>query len=287
MANRKWHINYIAVLILVGSFLLGFAVCALFGLQTVPHRQIVGTVVTPLRTAASAVGNAVSDFFSSFTRYRRLQAEHDELRLRYNELKNDYDETFDLRYEVDYLRGLLALSETEPDFSFTEARVVSRSADGWGTVFSLNEGTAAGISRGDVVVAGDGSSGTGLVGVISDVGLNWATVTCLIDPDFSAGALVVRTSDIAYTAGTQALRAEGLFMLTPLDALTLVNRGDVVVTSGLGGKLPKGLVLGTVRELHPNADGLSEYAVVEPVVDFSTVRVVYVITNFETEDVFQ
>ena len=172
------------------------------------------------------------------------------------------------------------MQETFPEYEYVEATVVSRASDGWSGGLNLDIGSASGIRKGNIVVTGNG-----LCGVINDVGLNWSTVTSIVDVGFSAGAIVVRTGDTGYTSSSVDLRAQGCMKLTPLASTTMVNRGDTVVTSGLGGKLPKGLVLGTIAKLVSDSDGLSKYAVVVPAADLQTVRKVYVVTNFVPEEI--
>ena len=123
-----------------------------------------------------------------------------------------------------------------------------------------------------------------LVGVVTEVGSNWALVSTVLDPDVELGGRVARTDDEAILEGDFALMLEGLLKLSYLPEDTQLVSGDQVITSGLGEVFPEGLVVGNVTGLFTEADGISRYAQVEPAADLDSVRYVYVITDFGGSD---
>ena len=76
------------------------------------------------------------------------------------------------------------------------------------------------------------------------------------------------------------LSDQGLIKLGLLEAGTTVQEGDIIVTSGIGGKFPKDLLIGKAVEVKPEENDVSLYATVEPFVDIKTVRDVIIITSF-------
>ena len=86
------------------------------------------------------------------------------------------------------------------------------------------------------------------MGVISQVGPNWATVTTLIDPGISIGASVVETGDAAVLTGDLDHMSQGTCTLSYLASSAGLEAGDQVVTSGLGGVYPSGILVGEVTE---------------------------------------
>ena len=122
-----------------------------------------------------------------------------------------------------------------------------------------------------------------LVGVVSEVGDNWALVDTVLSPEVEIGGRIARTDDNAILEGDFTLMLQGMLKLSFLPADTQLVSGDQVVTSGLGGLYPQGLLVGSIRTLHTEEDGLSRYAEIQPAADVDNVRYVYVITDFGGE----
>ena len=137
-----------------------------------------------------------------------------------------------------------------------------------------------GIAAGDCVVSAEGY----LVGIISEVGYNWSTVLTVIDTDTELGARIFRTGEVAVAEGDFALMGQSRLKLSYLTSDDEVLIGDQIVTSGLGGYYPSGLVIGAVESLKTGDDGLARYAVLAPMMDFNTLTEVFVITDFSIVD---
>ncbi len=270
----RFFIGMIIVLALLAGIMVNF----LAGGGTTPPQQLIGILLTPFQSAAVSVRNSVSDFFSSFRERDTLREENENLRRQISELEEKLEQNYLMESENERLRLLLGISEEHPEFTFTAADIVSVSSGGWQATFSVNKGTSSGISRRDVVVCADG-----LVGYVQEVGVNWAKIVSLIDPQVGVGAIVVRTGDAAMSEGTPELKADGKFRITHLSPSATVNRGDIVCSSGLGGSFPSGLRLGTISDISVEDNGLSKSAVITPAADLENIKRVYIINNFEPE----
>lgn len=276
--NRFFRGRFFTVLVLIVCFLLGFMLSVSVGGHTMPHEQMVGTLVSPLRSGFTWCKNQVSDFFAAFSEYDRLSEENRNLQEKVNELQKQIDELHYDKVQNDRYKEMLSITEYEYSFEMVSADVVTVASDGWDSSFGINAGTAAGIERGDVVICQGG-----LVGKVVEVGLNWATVSTFLDPQVSVGAMILSTGDVGVTEGTLELKVNGLCFLRYLNKDSSVNRGDAVYTSGLGGVYPKGILMGTVRDLQYEDNGLSLNAILVPAVDFSSLREVCVITDFSED----
>lgn len=276
--RRFFRGRFFAAAVLTVCFLLGFLLNLAVDGGKMPHRQLVGTVLTPIRSGVAWCRNQVDHFVSALSQYDALQKENEELKRRVQELQIDVGEAYYDKSQNERLKELLSMTENGYEFEFVLADVVSVSSGGWDSSFSINAGTNAGIEKGDVVV-----SSVGLVGKVVEIGRNWAMVCALTDPQISVGATVVSTGDVGVTESTPELKAQGLCRICYLDKDSVVNRGDIVYTSGLGGVYPKGLPIGTVKEIEYDGSGLTLSAVLEPTTDFSSLREVYVITNFSED----
>ena len=102
--------------------------------------------------------------------------------------------------------------------------------------------------------------------------------------DTSLGAQVFRTGDLGVAQGDFSLMGENRLRLDYLPADCDLLGGDLVVTSGLGGFFPAGLVIGSVEELQMDDSGASSYAILAPAVDFSSLQQVVVIRSFDASN---
>ncbi len=277
--KRFFRGKFFVVLVLIVCFLLGFMLSVAVKGHTLPHEQLVGVVVSPIRTGFTWCKNQVVHLFSSIADYDDLEAENAQLREEINALQKEIDSLHYNKVQNDRYKEMLSVANPDYTFEYVSADVVSVAADGWDSSFGINSGTRAGIAKGDIVVCAGG-----LVGKITEVGLNWATVSTFIDPQISVGAMLLSTGDVGVTEGTLALKTEGKCLIRYLNKDSSANRGDRVYTSGLGGVYPKGILLGTLAELRYEDNGLSLSAELIPSVSFGDLKEVLVITNF-SEDV--
>ena len=143
------------------------------------------------------------------------------------------------------LRDLLNLRPQNYDLELETASVTERTVTNWTSSLTLNIGTDHGVEVNDCVI----DETDALVGVVSEVGLNWCTVLTIVDTDTSLGAQVFRTKDLGLAVGDFSLMRENRLRLDYLPADCQLLGGDLVVTSGLGGYYPSGLSVGTVEEV--------------------------------------
>ena len=128
-----------------------------------------------------------------------------------------------------------------------------------------------------ITLQGDGN----LVGVVTEAGMNWCTVATILDTTSAIGAKVFRTEQVAVAQGRLDLMSQSCLSLTYLEDPDNLISGDLIVTSGLGGYYPSGLVIGTVKELRTDVGGLTQYAVVTPSAAVMSLTQVFLVTGFD------
>ena len=168
----------------------------------------------------------------------------------------------ELNQEVVRLRRLLRLKESA-DRPAIAARVIGRDATPWFRTLLIDQGRRGGIAEGAAVVVE-----SGYVGQVYDVGQTGARVLLPTDPRFRVGALVQRTRAQGMAMGT----ASGRCYLAYLTGAEVVQVGDLIVTSGIGGRHPKGLVIGTVVRIERDPSGLYWQAPLKLSVDQSALE---------------
>ena len=256
----------LAAVLGVGSFLLGAD----------PLTNLVEIVATPFRGISSAVANWAQEQYDRAFRYDALEQTNEELRHRVSELEELEREYQDAIREKERLEDLLGLAEERPEFTYTDAQVTRRTTSNWESNLTIDRGTGDGVAVNDCVIDQYGN----LVGIVTEVGSNWSLVATVLDPSVELGGRVARTDDDAILEGNFTLMLEGQLKLSYLPEDTQLVSGDQVITSGLGGVYPAGLVVGEITGLFTEADGGSRYAQVKPAADLDSVRYVYVITDF-------
>lgn len=256
----------LAAVLAVGSYIFEFN----------PFSGVLEVLATPFRSVSATVTNWTQNQYDRVFRYEELLAENEALRQQVAELEESARNGEDAIRENERLRDLLGLAEQRPELTYRDAEVTRRSTSNWESNFTIDRGTAADVAVDDCVIDQYGN----LVGVVTEVGLNWATVTTILDPKTELGGRVSRADESAVLAGDFTLMLEGLLKLSYLPEDAKLMAGDQVATSGLGGVYPSGILVGTVLELCTGADGISRYAEIEPAADINGIRYVYVITDY-------
>ena len=229
--------------------------------------NIAGVLTYPFRAAATAVSDWAADKRQYYEDTTTLKEENAALKKEIADLRAQQRQAQADSEENKLLRELLKLQQQRRDFTFVSTAV-------------LDHGTDQDIAVGDCVVSAEGY----LVGVISEVGLNWSTVLTVIDTDTELGARIFRTGEVAVAEGDFSLMGQGKLKLSYLTSDDEVLIGDQIVTSGLGGYYPSGLVIGSVESLQTGDDGLARYAVLTPMMDFAALTEVFVITDYDIVD---
>ena len=243
-----------------------------------PLVNVTRTVTAPFRAAGTAVATWFNDWQNHYQDVTALEAENAELRKKVAEMEAAVRQAEADSAENAKLRKLLNLRQQRRDLTDFEAALVTEHAvTNWASTLTVDKGTSHGVEVNDCVINETGS----LVGIVSDVGFNWATIRTLEDTDTSLGAQVFRTKDLGVAEGNFALMEEGLITLKYLPAECQLLSGDLVVTSGLGGYYPPGLVIGSVDEVRPNDAGAEAYAIVKPDADPDDLTEVFIIKSFD------
>ena len=245
-----------------------------------PLSSAVNTIATPVRGGINAVINWAEGLYDYIFHYQDLEQEVSELRRQVARLEDRVRQGQEASREHQQLRALLQLREKRRDFVFEAARVSARGAQGWDSTLTISKGSSCGVEVNDCVITETGV----LVGVVSQVGLNWSTVDTVISPNIEMGGLVTRANASGILEGELSLMQQGLVRLSYLPVDTGLLAGDEVLTSGRGEIYPSGLVVGSVEQVKTDPSGMSSYALVRPAVALDQLIEVFVIKQFDIVD---
>ena len=257
---------------------VAMAVLSVLSANSSPLANLTGIVVSPFRAGYTAIANWFNDFQNYYKDTTDLQAENAALRQQIAQMEETIRQAKADVEENAKLRELLNLTKQRRDLTDFEACMITEhEVTNWTSSLTLNKGTSLGIEVGDCVIDECGN----LVGVVSQAGTNWSTALTLVDTDTSLGAQVFRTKDLGVAQGDFSLMRENRLRLDYLPADCSLLPGDVVVTSGLNGYYPSGLVIGSVEEVRKDDSGASSYAILAPETDLDALTEVFVIKSFE------
>ena len=268
------------ILLLVIAFLLSVLIGALslvMGGQADPLSNIVNTVTAPVRGGIAAAADWVEGVYGYVFHYGEMDQELKDLRAQVRELEEKERQWEEAIRENEQLRQLLDLQARRRDLTFETAKVTARSTSNWESTLTLSKGSGDGIEAGDCVITETGV----LVGIVDKVGLNWSTVSTIINTDTEIGGIVTRTYSAGVLEGDFALMNEGKLKLNYLPEEAQLVSGDEVLTSGRGEIFPSGLVVGRVQGVFNDAAGMSRYAIVEPSVELDGLIEVFIIKDFD------
>ena len=240
---------------------------------------LVTMVTAPGQSGLSTLTNRLSRSLTNLRNYRSLQRRLTELERIVESLSVENLRLQEVERENQRLRKLLEFAETRPSFELQGgqiiARVIGQNATNYLNVAMIDLGSRHGIRVGMPVV-----NEQGLVGRISDVTATTSKVLLITDPTSTVNAIL------------QASRLTGVISGEPgshpvigfLPQGTEIGVGEVVLTSGMGGKFPKGIHIGQIVEVWQRDVNVFQEAVVRPTVNFGQLEEVMVVTNFDPSE---
>lgn len=242
-----------------------------------PVKQASGFLITPIQKGINGLGSWLFDLTDNFEEAAALREENAELKERVDALTEENSQLLQDREELDRLRELFELDAQYDEYEKVGARVIAKESGNWFQLFTIDKGSNDGVQKDMNVI-----SGGGLVGIVTEVGPNWATVRSIIDDNSNVSAMISTTSDQCIIAGDLRLIDEGSLNLVKLtDADNKVHVGDKVVTSYISEKFLPGILIGYISELNNDANNLTKSGYITPVVDFRHLQEVLVILELK------
>lgn len=244
-----------------------------------PVRNAAGYVIVPFQKGINKIGTALDGATSGFQKKqilvkenKKLQEKVDELTAENSRLTQDVD-------ELERLRKLYDLDKQYSEYDKVAASVISMEPGNWFSTFTINKGTKDGIQKDCNVIAG-----SGLVGIVTEVGANWATVRSIIDDSSNVSAMTMSTADRCIVAGDLRLINEGKLQFIHLqDEDDKIQEGEKIITSDVSGKFLKGILIGYVHEIREDPNNLTKTGTLTPAVDFEHLREVLVIKELKQQ----
>ena len=232
----------------------------------------VSSIVNPIQRVFIDLRNKIQGNSAYFSNMETIMQENEELKQKNSELETILREFEMLKAENTTLQQYMNLTDKYASYQTIPAYVINKDVSNFSSTLILNVGTKDGIRENMTVIADKG-----LVGHVISVTENTCKVQVIIDSANTVSCTISTTNESIICKGTlendQVLRASYI----PTGAELI--QGDSVYTSGVGGIYPKGIIIGTVKEIVTTSNITDRYAIVEPAVDFSKVDTVLIINE--------
>ena len=236
-----------------------------------------GYLFVPIQRGLNSAGSWLRDKTDNFEALQEAQELNEKLQAQIDELIMENSQLQQDRYELAELRTLYALDENYSDYDKVAARIIGKDAGNWFSSFLIDKGEDDGIAEGMNVIAG-----SGLVGIVTKSGDNWAQVRSIIDDLSHVSAKTLSTSDLCFVNGDLQLMNEGFIRLEQLkDPQDQIAIGEKIVTSHVSDRYHEGILIGYVNELTQDSNNLTKSGTLTPAVDFEHLHTVLVITDLK------
>ena len=244
-----------------------------------PFRAIANITVIPLQQGINHIGGWMGDMKDNFSTLKQLQAENEKLQEQVDALTTENNYLQEERYEYERLQELYQLDQQYAEYEKTAAHVIGKDSGNWFSTFTIDKGSTDGIAV-DMNVL----SGSGLVGIVTEVGPTWAKVRSIIDDSTNISGMVLSTSDTCIVSGSLSLMSTGQISFDKMENNdNVVAVGDQIVTSYISDKYLQGILIGSVSEINVDSNNLTRSGYIIPAVDFRNIQEVLVITTTKAE----
>lgn len=244
-----------------------------------PFKTVANVTVIPLQQGMNQIGGWMGDMKDNCSTMKQLKSENKKLREQVDALTTENNYLQEERYEFERLQELYKLDQNYAEYEKTAAHVIGKDAGNWFGTFTIDKGSKDGIEVNMNVLAG-----SGLVGIVTDVGPTWAKVRSIIDDSSNISAMAISTSDTCIVSGDMALMGTGQIAFSQMENNdNVVAVGDQIVTSYISDKYLQGILIGSVSEVNVDSNNLTRSGYITPAVDFKNIQEVLVITTTKAE----
>lgn len=244
-----------------------------------PFKVIANVTVIPLQQGINYIGSWMGDMTDNFETMQQLRSENEKLQEQVDSLMTENNYLQEERYELERLQELYQLDSNYAEYEKTAAHVIGSDSGNWFSTFTIDKGSRDGIAVDMNVMAG-----SGLAGIVVEVGPTWARVRSIIDDSSNVSGMVLSTSDRCIVSGDLSLMSDGQIRFEQMENNeNQVSVGDQIVTSYISDKYLQGILIGYVSEVTVDSNNLTRSGYITPAVDFKNIQEVLVITTTKAQ----
>lgn len=240
--------------------------------------MVVKGVLTPIRAGASKLADGAEGLYDYMFQYESLAAENAAMKEQLAQMEQDARKADAVARENARLRSFLGLVQANEDYKYLDCYIISRSSQQWSDSFTVNKGASSGIEEGMCAITANGE----LVGLVSQVGSNYAVIKSVLDSSLEISATIASSGYNGMVQGGYASGLDGLLRMDYLPSSAVIRNKDQVVTSG-STVYPRNLIMGYVVDAGFDDTGVAKYALLEPAVNIGSLEQVFIITEYSVE----
>ena len=269
------RIRFILILAVLLAVILG-VVSGLTGVK-VPELVVQG-VLAPIRSGVSNLTDQAQQLYNYMFEYESLLAENQSLKEQLAKMEDEARAANAMARENERLRNLLTLSSANEDYKLVDGYIIGWSSNEWNSNFTINRGTNAGIEAGMCAITANGE----LVGLVDQVGSNYAVVKSVLDSSLEISATIASSGYNGMVQGGYSSGLAGLLRMDYLPSSATIRNRDQVVTTG-STVYPRDLILGYVVDAGFDDTGVAKYALLEPAANVGSLEQVFIVTDYNVE----
>lgn len=243
-----------------------------------PLRTGVGYFLIPVQSGVNKVGSAIYDEIVDYTKLKDALEDNKEMKDIITQLTEENTRLQAEEFELKRLRQLYELDQEYGQYNKVGARVIANDSSNWFQVFRIDKGSKDGIVVDMNVVAGGG-----LVGIVTDVGANYATVRSIIDDSSRVSAMAIQSGDGCIVGGDLTLFKEGRLRITNVLKDSDLKDGDKIVTSNTSSVFVPGILVGYAAEITNDTNNVTKSGYLIPAAEFDSLQEVLVITDLKVK----
>lgn len=241
-----------------------------------PFKDVASVIIVPAQKGINTIGLWLSDKLEAQKTLEALEDENRILREKIDSLTLQISELTDDQFELKRLQELLKLNEVYEDYDVVGAHIIAKNSGKWFSTFTIDKGSNDGLVKDMNVIASGG-----LVGIITDVGPNFSTVRAIIDDESAVSGKFKTNSELCLINGSLTLMENNLLEFTNVAADVEITINSEIITSHVSSKFLPGILIGYVVDYQLDSNDLTQSGHLQPVVDFSNLEEVLVITTLK------
>ena len=263
------------VLIVAVLLAVGLAVISDLTGLSIPDMAVKG-ILTPIRSGASRLVDGAQQVYNYIFKYESLAAENEALKEQLAQMEDEARRADSVARENSYLRSVIGLKENNPSWELVDAYVISRSSQEWSSTFTVDRGSRDGIEVGMCAITANGE----VVGLVSEVGSNYAVIKSLMDSSLEISSTISSSGYNGMVQGGYASGLQGLLRMNYLPSSAVIRNNDQVVTSG-SMVYPRNLIVGYVVDAGFDDAGVAKYALLKPAAPVGSLELVFIVTEYD------
>ena len=272
---RHFFTNRVRI-VLVAAVLIAVVLAVASSLTGMKLPQVlVQGVLTPIRAGISQLADKSQQLYNYIFEYETLVAENEALKEQLAAMEDTARNAYAIKQENERLRAALDLLNAHEDYKWVDSYIIATSSVDWSNTFTINRGSNAGIEAGMCAITAYGE----LVGLVSEVGVNYAVVKSVLDSSIEIAATIAASGHSGMVQGGYASGRKGLLRMNYLPSSATIRNHDEVVTSG-STVYPRNLILGHVVDAGFDDTGVAKYALLQPAADIRSLEQVFIITEY-------